>query len=432
MNSHRHSDFIVNVKTILPTNLNEQEQQRHFEYPKILNVKNNSLDTSIVKIRHFYDIFRLGEMLGFPTTQTSLKSSSNKLSCGIKAWCIVLTIIKTVLFALLCNFYYLLLPTSTLKYATYLYYISGTISLWLLIIRRISICTAIRNLSVLATKVNARAQISSTTIKIEILILMVFGVVLAYIQTKYYFYEEWNNCLKVLKSSSFKNSDYVYECTWIVLFSIIFLQGCNSVTCFFVLLICSHSYYTLYQIIDHYSRDLKHALSKNGLTRQMVSCFLSRFVDVAKCVAEVDNALSANAFSLIGMVISNVLCTISVMLARSEKYSSSTVDEYVIWTYIINLTVFFVLTSSGAKVYRSGVQLKQVIIECSEPLSERSPDWKTFAKFNLLVENVRGSSFEVTCWEMFAINKSFTLNVFGLVFTYGILMYQLEDLRTEF
>ncbi|GFR04501.1 uncharacterized protein TNCT_38871 [Trichonephila clavata] len=101
------------------------------------------------------------------------------------------------------------------------------------------------------------------------------------------------------------------------------------------------------------------------------------------------------------------------------------------WQSVTDLITILVLTYSCSLVQKASEDMKQDITERSDLVSKQSPSLKTMMNSTILLENVKESKIAVTGWDMFTIQKGFILNVAGLVMTYGVLMYQMDILKTE-
>ncbi|KAF8794968.1 hypothetical protein HNY73_002875 [Argiope bruennichi] len=159
--------------------------------------------------------------------------------------------------------------------------------------------------------------------------------------------------------------------------------------------------------------------------------YISLYIAITQAVKDIDEALGTSAFFLFVTVICSLFNSVSVVLAKSESYRTPVVDAYVVWSTLTALVTFLLLTFSGAQVQKGHDNIKQAVTDCSDLVVQLSPNLKTTLTFTLLVENIKGSDIVVTGWDMFTIRKGFILSVAGLMMTYGVLMYQMDALKTD-
>ncbi|GFT45010.1 uncharacterized protein NPIL_650201 [Nephila pilipes] len=303
--------------------------------------------------------------------------------------------------------------------------------MWIVIRWRRTLLSAIRNVSELALQLNPRFHVGSRRTKFEIVLLMTSVLILLIIQVLYFFYQEWNKCLEALAFPLVEQSPYLNEYIWLVLFSIVMTYNIGAATCFLMLLLCYNSYFTLAKIMNSYGKVVKEELICGNCTYKQISRYISTFVDITQKVQDIDQALGAIAFFLYVTVICNFFNTISVALGNSKSYQTPVVHAYLLLQSVTAIVTFFVLTYSGALVQKGSENMKQNMTECSNLISKLAPSFKVMVNFTMLLENVNKSKLVVTGWNMFTIQKGFILSVAGLVMTYGILMYQMDVLKTE-
>ncbi|GFV34071.1 uncharacterized protein TNCV_3979191 [Trichonephila clavipes] len=343
----------------------------------------------------------------------------------------MLTSIKTLLFVISALNVYRVIPTLSSQITFTLFGVSGFINMWIVIRRRNVIISAIRNACDLAMKLNPRFRIGSSRSKMEIVLLMTAVSIILIIQVAFFFYQEWEKCLEVFAFPLIEQISYLNVYVWIIMFSIVMTYNIAGWTCYLLLLLCYNSYFTLAKVMNFYSKMVKEDLIHGNCIYKQVSRHISLFVDITQKVKEIDQALGAIAFFLYVTVICSFFNTISVVLGDSRSYRTFVVHAYVVWQSVTALITILVLTYSGSLVQKANENMKQDITECSDLVSKQSPSLKTMMNFTILLENVKESKIAVTGWDMFTIQKGFILNVAGLVMTYGVLMYQMDVLKTE-
>ncbi|GBN43234.1 hypothetical protein AVEN_31144-1 [Araneus ventricosus] len=387
--------------------------------------------TMIIRKNAFNNIFAVGLIMGLPLPPQSLMSGSKDLSFSAKIWCSILTAIKTFLFIVSALNIYRVIFTLASQITFYLFSICGFINMWIIVRSRKSVILAIRNICEFSQQLLPHIYIGSKSTKLELLLLVFAVTVLVGIQTVFFFEQEWETSLSSLKISVIEHTPYMNAYVWIVTFSVVMTFNISSATCYLMLLICYNSYCVLNKIMNFYGLELKSELNRGICNHKQMSRYISLYITITQRVREIDEALGTSAFFLFVTVICSFFNSISVVLANSQSYRTPVVDAYVVWATLTALVTFLLLTFSGAQVQKGHDNIKQAMTECSHLVAQLSPNLKTTLTFTLLVENIKGSNIAVTGWDMFTIRKDLVLTVLGLMMTYGVLMYQMDALKTE-
>ncbi|GIY75484.1 uncharacterized protein CDAR_21461 [Caerostris darwini] len=303
--------------------------------------------------------------------------------------------------------------------------------MWIVLRSRNAIILVIRDICELSRQLMPKCHLGSKTTKMELLFLVAAVAILLTIQVLFFFYQEWEKNSSLIKVPFMEESSLMNVYVWIAVLSVVFTFNISASTCNLMLLLCYNSYCILYKIMESYGNKLKDELNQGKCSFKQISRYISLFATITRRVKEIDQALGTSAFILYTTTISSLFNSVSVVLADSQSYRTSVANVYVVWTTFTAIVTFLVLTFSGALVYKGGENIKQAMIDCSDIVAKHSPNLKTTLTFSLLVENIKGSNIVVTGWSMFTIQKGFILSVAGLVMTYGVLMYQMDALKTE-
>ncbi|KAG8189095.1 hypothetical protein JTE90_028639 [Oedothorax gibbosus] len=319
-----------------------------------------------------------------------------------------------------------MLPDFASALAYYIFNFLSYISMVTLLIKRKDIFFATEAVTRLSRKINPKKFVGSKTIIFELLawILLSFSLMIIFILL--YFYQEWNDYVKVLHLPILGYYSNSTTYTGIVVLSVVSCHTTSFATCFLSVIVVYSAFVSVSDLLDSFRRMMRRQMVNKSDSGFVVKN-LTLFREISTSAKDVDGALNACCLFILGTVISSFFSTISVMFSPSPSFQTGVARGYVVLTLISGVCIFLVLAMSGNKVASSCQSLKATVMEISEKMASYSSDPSVMRQFNLLSANIKDTNLGVTGCEMFTINKSLILTVGGMVITYSFLLIQINN-----
>ncbi|GFV34067.1 uncharacterized protein TNCV_3979151 [Trichonephila clavipes] len=158
--------------------------------------------------------------------------------------------------------------------------------------------------------------------------------------------------------------------------------------------------------------------------------YILGFRQIVDCV---DNVEAGFSWSILFLIISNVISFFLILsvLATGVNYFQRQLLASIVVSSIVSLVEFIAIAKSGIQLSKEEDALKKLVAYFSERsfltnegLTKEKVSLPRLHSFSLLANTIRGTTIELTGGGMFALNNAFLLSVVGIMFTYGVLIFQ--------
>ncbi|GFR04499.1 uncharacterized protein TNCT_38861 [Trichonephila clavata] len=216
---------------------------------------------------------------------------------------------------------------------------------------------------------------------------------------------------------------YIHSCLVLISYSI------DSLTMMFISILLYETISSLSDGVRAYRKSLIRKMV-NTSDRICVQEYILEFRRIVDCVDRVEAGFS---WSILFLIISNVSSFFLILsvLATGINYFQRMLLASIVVSSIISLVEFIAIAKSGIQLSKEEDTLKNLVTYFSERsflsdecLTKEKISLPRLHGFSLLANTLRGTTIELTGGGMFALNNAFLLSVVGVMFTYGVLIFQ--------
>ncbi|GFT45007.1 uncharacterized protein NPIL_650191 [Nephila pilipes] len=216
---------------------------------------------------------------------------------------------------------------------------------------------------------------------------------------------------------------YLHSCLIIISYPI------DLLTIMFISLLSFETFSSLSEGVKTYRKSLIREIVSRP-DQISVQEYLIAFRRIVDCIDSVEAGFSWNILFLIVSNISSFFLVLSIIAVGIDHFQIMLLAS-IIGSCIVSLVEFTAVTRSVILLNGEEDSLKKAVIRfserpilCDEYLTKEKMSWTRLHSFSLLANTIRGTTIELTGGGMFVLNNSFILSVVGVMFTYGVLIFQ--------
>lgn len=344
----------------------------------------------------------------------------------VKVFCYAALVFKLFTMVFAMAYAYILFPEYSTILSYYAFSLSGDLTMLILVLKRYIIESSVQTISQLSKKLNLRV-VGSKTIKQELLVFVLTGVVYTAGYARFFFYEQWDVYVETLRVPLGLSQDYIQSYTGTVLTCVFFYTTVNFINCVLTFMLLYNAYLSLNNIVDAFNAMVKREMYSDYSDAGSMKKYIVMYGEIFKCVKSVDRALNECCFFMLGTVVGSFFAAVSVTFSASDRYQTFGVKTFLSCTLVGCPIIFLVTTITGSRVTARYRDLRAILLEWSEKMEKYLSDPAVIRLFVLLTDNVRKSNLTVTGCRMFTINKGLILTVGGTIITYSFLLFQLDN-----
>ncbi|GFQ95275.1 uncharacterized protein TNCT_659101 [Trichonephila clavata] len=420
MNLSSHQGMTISIKTILLKEQNEElidKESMGFGGEKFAQTV----------YEQFQVLLKLCQITGAPFSSNDLRPFGGKCSRLLKLYCTLMNFFRIGNLLFIANFVHFYLKLNSLLITFYAYNLCAMASLAVLSLRRQAVITSMKTI----LKTISRVTLKSTGKKWNLRLFMLlnaFSVLI--IAASIGLTVQNNRSLKEVPSAinffgySFEN-EMKEKLLVAVRFSMAFTFISSSMMCSTTLLLSSTVYYYLSEAVYGFGLKLKKRFESKTFNQESISGNICMFEKIMTMVGEVDHAFSTGVLFLYGASVSCFFNALSIAL--SSKRIFITLYVFVAVMFAAALGSFFLLTHAGNRVNSKFQHLRNLLINCSGLVTQNYLSIRDLTTFTIMAQDIRTADLHLTGGDMFIIRKDMILSVAGVMITYGVLIFQLDQ-----
>ncbi|GFY60875.1 uncharacterized protein TNIN_418231 [Trichonephila inaurata madagascariensis] len=372
-------------------------------------------------------IYKFGTLLGLPFPSYMLHSLRKDVSSGSRIYCTLL-----IAFRLLVYLYTMLSVHNFSRFIILSLFVNAynslsLISTLIIIIKRKKIFKAVRNVYLLLWR--RKAIIYHIDVYIIAACIATLNVIVTSTVTLY-MYESHGEKVDaqtifghVLEYHLQKIHVYIHSCLVLISYSM------DSLTMLFISIL---SYEIISSLSDGVRAYRKSLIRKMVNTSDQISVreYILGFRRIVDCVDSVESWIFLEY-----SVSHNIQCQFVLSDTKRPrnwvKYFQRQLLASIVVSSIVSLVEFIAIAKSGIQLSKEEDALKKLVTYFSErsfltneDLTKEKISLPRLHSFSLLANTIRGTTIELTGGGMFALNNAFLLSVVGIMFTYGVLIFQ--------
>ncbi|KAG8195442.1 hypothetical protein JTE90_013894 [Oedothorax gibbosus] len=390
---------------------------------------------SLLKSRNsFYFLFYVARFTGLPLP-SSQPSQSKLESRNFNIFCLLLTILKTISFLFSCITIHHLVRATTLRLTFYSFNTCGTLTVFAIIAKKSSIRKTMKTLTQLRTELDFNCHVGSRQSIHLVIILASLVIIIFFAQIIFYFDKSHDDRWSVVKIYGLVLSNStrrvyldVYHCC------VVFTYTNSTITVCLMSLVSYNVSNVLGDIIKSYRKRLMAILRHPNPTVDDIHVSVTLFRRIVCCTRDIEHALSLCLLLLYGASVTWIFNSFNVVIVRDKVYHNKLAYAFVAITTAMALIVFFTVTQGASRLISEDKKLKCLTVRLAErPFTASYAssfcvcNLSTLHCIKLLMRSIRGNRIYLTAGNMFILQRSLVLTMFGLISSYGVLLHQFGD-----
>ncbi|GFR19603.1 hypothetical protein TNCT_714661 [Trichonephila clavata] len=381
---------------------------------------------------YFGFLFSMARFSGLPLFHSAYLKKPTKLMC-VFFWGINIIRMLSLLYS--CVSMSFLLRVATLRFTYISFNICGTVVVLLTITKRHKIRKAVDTLIQLSLELNRDSFIGSRHSVVLGVFQCAFVVTIAVSQIVFYSNKKQetrftnvtifgrplrNRTLRIFLDVHYFAGTFTYTNSSAVV--------CTASLMFF------NIYTALDNITKWYHRRIQKMLNKVPINSGDIFENISFFRRIFNCIGEVEEAIALSTLFLYGASITWIFSSFNALIIHENAYKISSALLIVGITCFMALVVILMLTISASNIVLRDKALKRSLVHFAEkPFmlgvlpNHQMCNFTLMHHINLLSQLIREYKFQLTGGHMFVIQRGLIFTGLGIIFSYGMVIDQLNN-----